>query len=230
MYLQHGTLDDTHHRVVQLSVDLNALDIHAERPDAEKWRNPNGANLKLANFAYLDRAYPGRGMSAGSKLEAAVFQRLAPYPDLVALLADEVRSGRRFTLDTLPLGDTATTTSPSDAASSTGTAASFGPVEQHHASGKTTVNPPAQPVETERVEQPLVHSFCTVLDEGGYSYGRRTYRVDGVEYRTNLVVPDVSLLIEAKANMRRDTLRMAGGQAKDYALMHEDAREEPCAE
>ena len=51
LYLTHDQLDDRDAEVVELSATLNALDIHPERPDAERWRNPNGVALKLANFS-----------------------------------------------------------------------------------------------------------------------------------------------------------------------------------
>jgi hypothetical protein len=47
---------------VELSRVLNSLPIHTVRPDLERFRNPNGVALKLANFAALDPAYPGRGI------------------------------------------------------------------------------------------------------------------------------------------------------------------------
>lgn len=56
----------------------------------------------------------------------------------------------------------------------------------------------------------------------GIEHGRRTYRLDGVDYPCDLVVPDVSLLIEAKSKVTRTHLRMAVGQVKDYDLMHVD--------
>jgi 5-methylcytosine-specific restriction protein A len=84
LYLTRGLLDDRAAEVIELSAALNALDIHPARPDAERWRNPNGVALKLANFAHVDPGYPGRGMTGGSTLDRRAFQRLKPYPDLVS--------------------------------------------------------------------------------------------------------------------------------------------------
>ncbi len=66
LYLTHGQLDDRDAEVVELSATLNALEVHTERPDAERWRNQNGVALKLANFAHIDPGYPGQGMDRGS--------------------------------------------------------------------------------------------------------------------------------------------------------------------
>ena len=59
LYLRHGQLDDTDSRVVEVSRVLNTLPIHSTRPDAARFRNPNGVAMKLANFAALDPAYVG---------------------------------------------------------------------------------------------------------------------------------------------------------------------------
>lgn len=81
MYLESRLLGDTDPLVLQLSEDLKALDIHEQRPDEARWRNPNGAALKLADFAHFDPGCPGKGMDAGSKLDRMLFERLSPYPD-----------------------------------------------------------------------------------------------------------------------------------------------------
>ena len=57
-------LDDTDPAVVELSHVLNSLEIQSERPDADRFRNPNGVALKLANFAARDPNYDGRGYDA----------------------------------------------------------------------------------------------------------------------------------------------------------------------
>ena len=72
LYLREGQLDDSHARVVELSQLLNHLPIHTIRPDLERFRNPNGVALKLANFAALDPNYPGVGMTRGGKRDAEV--------------------------------------------------------------------------------------------------------------------------------------------------------------
>jgi 5-methylcytosine-specific restriction protein A len=48
LYLDYGLIDDTDQRVIELSRTLNALQIHGSRPDAERFRNPNGvARMKI---------------------------------------------------------------------------------------------------------------------------------------------------------------------------------------
>jgi 5-methylcytosine-specific restriction enzyme A len=80
--------------VQQLSALLNSMPIHTVRPDLERFRNPNGVSLKLANFAALDPQYPGVGMRAGSRLDAQVWDRFADHPDeltrVVAAIYDTV--------------------------------------------------------------------------------------------------------------------------------------------
>jgi 5-methylcytosine-specific restriction protein A len=68
-------LDDNHPDVIALSELLNQLPIHAERPDAGRFRNPNGVALKLANFRAIDQ--PGKGMSRGNRLERIVWEDFA---------------------------------------------------------------------------------------------------------------------------------------------------------
>lgn len=75
LYLTSGQLDDSDRRVIELSEVLNRLPIHTVRPDLDKFRNPNGVALKLANFAALDPAYPGVGMTRGGRRDAEAWNR-----------------------------------------------------------------------------------------------------------------------------------------------------------
>jgi 5-methylcytosine-specific restriction enzyme A len=77
--------------VQQLSALLNSLPIHTVRPDLERFRNPNGVSLKLANFATLDPQYPGVGMRAGSRLDAQVWDRFASHPDELTRIVAAIR-------------------------------------------------------------------------------------------------------------------------------------------
>jgi 5-methylcytosine-specific restriction enzyme A len=77
--------------VQQLSAVLNSLPIHTVRPDLERFRNPNGVSLKLANFAALDPQYPGVGMRAGSRLDAQVWDRFATHPEELARIVAGIR-------------------------------------------------------------------------------------------------------------------------------------------
>ena len=50
LYLDRGQLGPEDPDVIALSQLLNKLPIHTNRPDVNKFRNPNGVALKLANF------------------------------------------------------------------------------------------------------------------------------------------------------------------------------------
>jgi hypothetical protein len=63
--------------IVALSELLKRLPIHAERPDAARFRNPSGVYMKLCNFLRLDPSYPGEGLKAGSKGDTKVWEEFA---------------------------------------------------------------------------------------------------------------------------------------------------------
>ena len=48
--LESGQMNSSNDKVIELSELLNKLPIHGYRPNQEKFRNPNGVNLKLGNF------------------------------------------------------------------------------------------------------------------------------------------------------------------------------------
>ena len=93
VYLRHGLLDDQSGEVQDLSDLLNRLPIHPVRPDGERFRNPNGVALKLANFAALDPNYPGVGMTRGGKRDAALWHRYSNKPEELHQLAQRIRAG-----------------------------------------------------------------------------------------------------------------------------------------
>lgn len=93
LYLRNGQLSDTHPEVQKVSALLNALPIHTTRPDIEKFRNPSGVALKLANYAALDPKYNGVGMSRGGRGDAAVWDELSGEPALVRRLAAAIQEG-----------------------------------------------------------------------------------------------------------------------------------------
>jgi 5-methylcytosine-specific restriction enzyme A len=92
LYLRAGLLDDKHPEVMELSRVLNELPLHTVRPDAEKFRNPNGVALKLANFAAIDPAYPGTGLTGSGKRDREVWNRYADDTDTLAGLAADLRA------------------------------------------------------------------------------------------------------------------------------------------
>jgi hypothetical protein len=87
LYVRAGrkVLDGRHPDVIALSELLNALPIHAVRPDAAKFRNGNGVNLKLANFRSIDQ--PGRGMQRGNREEKPVWAEFAHDPSKLGEVA-----------------------------------------------------------------------------------------------------------------------------------------------
>lgn len=72
--LEPGQIHAKNPDVLALSELLNKLPIHTSRPDAEKFRNPNGVGLKLSNFLAIDPNYEGKGMASFSNLDKAVFE------------------------------------------------------------------------------------------------------------------------------------------------------------
>ncbi len=77
LYLEKGQLDKTAPEVIALSEILNQLPLHNERPNEEKFRNPAGVALKLANFRHLDPSDAAAGMSSGGKGARVVWDEFA---------------------------------------------------------------------------------------------------------------------------------------------------------
>ncbi|WP_030857255.1 hypothetical protein [Streptomyces sp. NRRL S-37] len=83
---------------------------------------------------------------------------------------------------------------------------------------KTYVDPNREPYEAERREGKLVLDFSAYLRAKGYRVHRQRILPEG-ETRpllTDLYVPDLDLLIEAKGSVTRENMRMALGQLLDY--------------
>jgi 5-methylcytosine-specific restriction protein A len=93
LYLREGQLDAADPSVIELSAVLNALPIHTDRPDREKFRNPNGVAMKLANFAALDPGYPGVGLDAGGQGDRDVWDYFSSRPGLLTPLVARLRAG-----------------------------------------------------------------------------------------------------------------------------------------
>lgn len=84
---------------------------------------------------------------------------------------------------------------------------------------KTFVDPNREPYEAERRESKLVLDFSAYLRTKGYRVIRQRILPSGGETRpllTDLYVPDLDLLIEAKGSVTRENMRMALGQLIDY--------------
>jgi 5-methylcytosine-specific restriction protein A len=69
------------------------LPIHATRPDAERFRNPNGVYMKLCNFLRFDPNYQGTGLTRGNRLEEEVWQQFTGRRDDLVRLAAAIRAG-----------------------------------------------------------------------------------------------------------------------------------------
>jgi 5-methylcytosine-specific restriction enzyme A len=80
LYLRHQPSGPNDPEVIALSELLNRLSIHSERPDAQRFRNPNGVYMKLQNFRRLDPNSPGIGLTRGNKLEEVVWREFVGEP------------------------------------------------------------------------------------------------------------------------------------------------------
>jgi len=69
--------DKSHPEIKALSKLLNRLPIHKSRPDAEKFRNPDGVYMKLGNFLSVDTSYEGKGLRARSKLDKMIWDEFS---------------------------------------------------------------------------------------------------------------------------------------------------------
>lgn len=70
-------INQLNEEVKKLSIILNLLPIHKNRPNKEVFRNPNGVYMKLNNFLRFDPNYPGKGLQRGGKLEEVVWSEYA---------------------------------------------------------------------------------------------------------------------------------------------------------
>ena len=203
LYVRSGLLDDTDPAVVELSRVLNALEIHSERPDADRFRNPNGVALKLANFAALDDNYHGRGMTSYSKLDAEVWHRYESRRDALAADASAIREGRELPA-VPPVG-------PARAQVAAVT------VEAQHVE-RFRFSIPDRVIEATRSEQSLVLAFTAHLESQGHMVTRHWYHPTGPvsPIVCDLVDETDHVLYEAKGNVERPSVRMAIGQLLDY--------------
>jgi 5-methylcytosine-specific restriction protein A len=87
-----GSLDSKNPKIVELSHILNQLPLFAARPDAQKFRNPNGVVFKLCNFLPFDKDYKGKGMANGSILDEELFNKYVNNKGELRRLAGEIRA------------------------------------------------------------------------------------------------------------------------------------------
>jgi 5-methylcytosine-specific restriction protein A len=86
-----GSIDKKNPRIIELSETLNSLPLFVQRPDEEKFRNPNGVAFQLSNFLAVDPEYGGKGMLHGSKLDKRLFFEYSDQRDLLHSVAREIR-------------------------------------------------------------------------------------------------------------------------------------------
>jgi 5-methylcytosine-specific restriction protein A len=98
LYFRHppNTVSQTHPEVVAVSELLNALPIHANRPDTARFRNPNGVYMKLGNFLRFDPNYRGTGLLRGNRLDQEVWDEFANDTVRLRQIAEAIRAGHQF--------------------------------------------------------------------------------------------------------------------------------------
>jgi 5-methylcytosine-specific restriction protein A len=94
-YFRHrpSSISKSHPELIALSQLLNSLPIHADRPDAAHFRNPNGVYMKLCNFLRFDPSYEGTGLARGGALEKEIWDLFANNRELLAETAAAIRAG-----------------------------------------------------------------------------------------------------------------------------------------
>jgi 5-methylcytosine-specific restriction enzyme A len=100
LYFEHGALDDTDPLVVELSQIMNALPIDGEAYRDATFRNGNSVAMRLANYAHVDPAHEGAGLSSTGQRAREVFNAYADRRDDCHELARAIREGVR--LNSLP--------------------------------------------------------------------------------------------------------------------------------
>jgi 5-methylcytosine-specific restriction protein A len=102
LYLRRGQPPTSDPEVVVLSSLLNRLPIHVDRPDATRFRNPNGVHMKLANWKRLDPTYSGAGLTGGGHREEEVWHRFASDPQALVAAVERITATANGNAPTLP--------------------------------------------------------------------------------------------------------------------------------
>tara|TARA_R110002020_G_scaffold61545_3_gene165510 strand:- start:989 stop:1732 length:744 start_codon:yes stop_codon:yes gene_type:complete len=90
--LEPGQIHGRNPAVIELSEVINRLPIFDIRPDADRFRNPNGVGLKLSNFLAIDPDYHGKGMQSYSKLDKVVFDEFSAKRNELSRIANTIRA------------------------------------------------------------------------------------------------------------------------------------------
>lgn len=85
-----GIVDSRNPKIIALSNILNQLPHFKNRPDAEKFRNPNGVSLKLSNFMAIDPNHEGKGMKGFSKLDEEMFNEYSQNLESLNKIASQI--------------------------------------------------------------------------------------------------------------------------------------------
>ena len=95
LYFRHNPrkINKNHSEVQQLSEILNRLPIHPDRPDPQRFRNPNGVYMKLGNFLSLDPSYQGVGLQRGGRLERKIWEEFAGDSEHLRRIAEAIVLG-----------------------------------------------------------------------------------------------------------------------------------------
>jgi 5-methylcytosine-specific restriction protein A len=88
--LAPGQIHAKNPEIIELSKLLNRLPVIHERPDAKRFRNPNGVGLKLSNFLAIDPGYQGKGMASYSKSDAKIFSEFQHNQPLLRDIASQI--------------------------------------------------------------------------------------------------------------------------------------------
>ena len=93
-YLSHHLPEHTASSpgIIELSETLNKLPFHQDRPDTDRFRNPNGCEMKLCNFRAFDPNYDGKGLDAGSKLDKAIWDEFYNDQEWLHREAETIRA------------------------------------------------------------------------------------------------------------------------------------------
>jgi 5-methylcytosine-specific restriction protein A len=90
LYVATGLIDDSDPRAAELSDLLNQLPLHPLGGD-DRFRNPNSVHLKLANFAAIDPAHPGTGMSHVGRNDREIWDEFSGDPIRLRYTAGAIR-------------------------------------------------------------------------------------------------------------------------------------------
>jgi len=82
--------------IESLSIILNKLPIHVDRPDAKRFRNNNGVQMKLMNFRRFDSSYSGVGLQHSGKLEEEIWREFANDREHLHEVAEGIRAEVTF--------------------------------------------------------------------------------------------------------------------------------------